>query len=56
MADSTHRVGDEVVAECTSCHQRTNIMLRERKSMMGFKKEKYWSCERCGNRQSRPPD
>lgn len=55
MADLAHRVGDVVVAECTACRQRTNIILRERKTMMGLKKEQYWSCERCGNRQPRSP-
>ena len=56
MAESNHRVGDEVVAECGACRQKTTIILRERKSLMGLKRERYWSCERCGNRQDQPPD
>ncbi len=54
MGDANHRVGDVIVADCSACRQKTNIQLRERKSMMGLRRERYWACERCGNRQDKP--
>ncbi len=52
---AVHTDGDNVRAECGSCRQTTTWVYREKKSMLGLKTSRDWTCTRCGTKQSDKP-
>lgn len=47
--------GDNVRSECGSCRQVTTWVYREKKTMLGLKTSRDWTCTRCGTKQSEKP-